>query len=526
MSEKEKTTTAPLPGEKKITLWHGIGFGLGDFYGGGSGALTGAYLALFWTTFAGLKIDQAMSIQGVTLMLSAITAIVIGALSDNMFKFKIGRKFGRRRVFLLIGSPLLLTAIGMWLPGMPYYWYFTIFLIWTILNQFIMIPYATLPSEMTSDFNGRTILSTTRMFISGVVGTLVPIIGGSLLATLGDDKASTYTVIGTIFTVLFSLCVFIAYKTTWERPISDADLLELEESQANKGKFNLGRSVKELWNVIVSYATTLRVRAFQRHMAIYLLGVSFADIFGQVFVFFVVFNLTKSAAFASALLAIGIIWQPFAPVQGWMFAKLGVRPMYSLCFGGCIASLLGFYFLWQQTGVMDKTLLNTLTFVVMGAWLFFKGLIYFLPWNVFPFIPDIDEIMTRHRREGSFSAMVLFLRRLTQGFSSIAVGAYLATTGFKSGALKQTLEAQTGLANVMIWWVIAGFALAWIIALGFKLNKKTHGMLIDEMERLREGGSKDDVTPETRKVVENLTGIKYEKVWPALPEIDDNVTTN
>lgn len=175
---------------------------------------------------------------------------------------------------------------------------------------------------------------------------------------------------------------------------------------------------------------------------------------------------------------------------------------------------------------MDKILLNTLTFVVMGAWLFFKGLIYFLPWNVFPFIPDIDEIMTRHRREGSFSAMVLFLRRLTQGFSSIAVGAYLATTGFKSGALKQTLEAQTGLANVMIWWVIAGFALAWIIALGFKLNKKTHGMLIDEMERLREGGSKDDVTPETRKVVENLTGIKYEKVWPALPEIDDNVTTN
>ena len=34
-----------------------------------------------------------------------------------------------------------------------------------------------------------------------------------------------------------------------------------------------------------------------------------------------------------------------------------------------------------------------------------------------------------------------------------------------------------------------------------------------EIERLKAGGSKADVTPETRKTVEELTGWDYDKVW-------------
>ena len=56
-------------------------------------------------------------------------------------------------------------------------------------------------------------------------------------------------------------------------------------------------------------------------------------------------------------------------------------------------------------------------------------------------------------------------------------------------------------------------ALALIFAITFKLNKRTHGILVDEIDRLKAGGSKADVTPETKAIVENLTGHKYEDVW-------------
>ncbi|KES15064.1 Glutamyl-tRNAGlu reductase, partial [Gilliamella apicola SCGC AB-598-B02] len=45
------------------------------------------------------------------------------------------------------------------------------------------------------------------------------------------------------------------------------------------------------------------------------------------------------------------------------------------------------------------------------------------------------------------------------------------------------------------------------------LNKQTHTILVAEIERLKNNGSKNDVSEQTRKVVENLTGHKYEHLW-------------
>ena len=497
-------------GERRITLANGIGFGIGDFFGGGSGALTGTYLSLFLTTYAGLSIAQAQSIQGVATILSAVTAIIIGGLSDSMYRFSIGRKLGRRRFFLLLGAPLLLLGCGMWIPGLGYWFYFASFFIWIVTMQIIMIPYATLPSEMTTDFNGRTILSTTRMFISGLAGSVIPLVGAALLNSLGK-KSMTYTVIGIGFILIFVICVLIAYFSTWERKPDEVDFTESSRTGERR---SAGRALREFWDVVVSYLSTLRVRAFQQHMLIYLLGVSSADVFANTFVFFTIYGWRRDAAFASLLLSLAVIWLPVTPLQGWMFAKLGANGLYSVTFGGCIATLLGMYGLFRGVGSMPVATWTVLTFIVFVLWLFFKGLIYFTPWQIFPFVPDVDEMITRKRREGVFSSMMRFLRTLTQGFAIAAIGWYLQSVGFDATLKSQSVTARNGLAVVCIGWVIVGLTLAWIISLGLKLNKKNHKVLMDEMDRLRSGGSKSDVTPETRKVVESLTGVRYERCWP------------
>jgi oligogalacturonide transporter len=47
----------------------------------------------------------------------------------------------------------------------------------------------------------------------------------------------------------------------------------------------------------------------------------------------------------------------------------------------------------------------------------------------------------------------------------------------------------------------------------FKLNKQTHAVLIQEIDRLKAGGSKEDVSAETKAIVEELTGYKYQDLW-------------
>ncbi len=46
------------------------------------------------------------------------------------------------------------------------------------------------------------------------------------------------------------------------------------------------------------------------------------------------------------------------------------------------------------------------------------------------------------------------------------------------------------------------------------MQRRTN-ILIDEINRLKAGGKKADVKPEVKVTVESLTGVKYEKLWPA-----------
>jgi oligogalacturonide transporter len=57
-------------------------------------------------------------------------------------------------------------------------------------------------------------------------------------------------------------------------------------------------------------------------------------------------------------------------------------------------------------------------------------------------------------------------------------------------------------------------ALALFFSWSFKLNKHTHTLLKQELDRLEDGGSKTEVNKETQKVVEELTGHPYSTLWP------------
>jgi len=109
--------------KKQIKLVNYLAYGSTDFLGAGAFALTAAWLLYFYTTFCGLTPVQAGSIFAIARVVDAVAAPVMGYVTDNFHKTKLGRKFGRRRFFLLIAIPLVLCYSLIWVSGMSYWYY-------------------------------------------------------------------------------------------------------------------------------------------------------------------------------------------------------------------------------------------------------------------------------------------------------------------------------------------------------------------------------------------------------------------
>lgn len=498
---------------RKIGLREAVGFGIGDFYGGGQLTLAATYLSLFWTRFCGLGIGAAQTVIGMSAIISAVAALLFGVFDDNLYRFRVGRRFGRRRLLLLVTSPLLLTGIFLWLPGMPLAVYFLAYTMWVVLVQLFATGYNPLPGEMTKDFNGRTMLSTVRLSISTAAGTLIPLAGSAVLAVFGDTNPSGYMTLGITTTVLFSCAVFICWHSTWEMTPEQAGFGSYVRDEVRTSQAGLKEWIRRAKRVLREYLSTLRIGEFRRHLSIYLLVQMSMDVFGQTFIFYVVYDWNKTAAFASLLIGCTAVSLPLMPVFGWAMTKIGPRRLYSINFAGCIIGAGWLLSSWLLADAMPSP--AWIAFAVAGAlWFFvFKALCGYMPWAVFPYIADIDQIVTKRYRSATFSGIQACMRQICSGVATMAVGVVPGAVGFDSTLRHQSSAAQIGLAAVLLGWFAFAMSICWLVSTRLTISKETDAIVLREITRLRNGGPKADIDPAARTVIERLTGVPHERCW-------------
>lgn len=491
---------------RKITVWRGIGYGIVDFVGGGSMTIIGAWMLFFYTSYCNLTAVQGASIIGAARVADAICSLLMGSLTDNFYKNKLGKRFGRRHFFLLIGSPLMLLYITLWIAGMNYWYYFTTYMVFEVISSAMMIPYETLPNEMTDDFNERTKLSSARMFISAGATFLATFIPGQLFAILGQHSPIPFLVNGTMFAVIFAIGVYICYAVTWEKPVTPEMAAELEKDAVNRG--SLGQ---RFWGLLKDYGSTLRIKSFRKHLLIYLFSFTGKDTFNTVFAYFCIYCLGLSATVAANLLSLSLVGLLVTIVAGFAMVKFGPKFLYTTGYGLMLAMLIAYY-LCFKLGLTNHVIL--ILFFISLIYQIGRATLEFTPWNVFPFIPDLDEIVTKRRQAGIFAAVMSFTRKSTVAVATIAVGFVLDNSGFVKNAAHEPVAAQHAIANILLFGTGGLIVLALLVALTFKLNKQSHAVVLDEIERLRQGGRKEDVDPQVAQTVKDLTGVDYQRVWP------------
>ncbi|WEV69203.1 MFS transporter [Bifidobacterium sp. ESL0775] len=500
-----------------ITLGNAIGYGVGDIYGGGQLTLIGTYLVLFWTRFCGMSISTAQAVVGLSAIISGVAALSFGILGDNLYRFPIGRRFGRRHLLLMIVPPLILVGVLLWIPGLPFAVYFLVYVLWVTVAQLFASAYNTLPGEMAYGFDDRTKLSTVRLLISGASGTTILLLGGATLSIFGEHRPLGYMIFTIAVTICFALAVLICWKSTWEMSPQEAGFGKYVNGTAGQAGSRQRLSVRDevrLWLhrlgvMFREYASTLRIAIFRRHLALYLLMLTAGDVFSQTFVFFVIYDWSKSAAFASLLLSAGIISVPLTPLFGVAMTRIGPKRMYEASFAASLVGLAWLFAAWRLVGVVREPWWTV--FAVAGTLFFFvaKAPSSYLPWAVFPFIADVDQVVSGKYRASTFSGIQAGFRQLVSGLSAIAVGAMLGFVGFDSSRSAQTLLARDGLGALMIGWYVLSIVVCIIVVRRFNLDKHTDGIALAESARVRAGGDPSDVDPSVRATVEDLTGQPY-----------------
>lgn len=489
---------------RQIKLHNYVCYGLADVIGSGAFTLVSAWLLFFLTTFCGLTPIEAGSLFAVARIVDVIMCPLMGYISDNFHKTRPGRRFGRRRFFLLLSIPLVSVYSLLWVEGFNYWIYLLVYILFEVVYSMIIIPYDTLSAEMTSDFSQRSKLTSARMYIAQLAGFAAAFLPGRLVACLGSDSADSFFYAGAIFTVAFMVVLFFVYFGTWERSLE-----EIEQNERNVDEQEALPLTTRIYHIYYDFVSTLKIKTFRTHLGMYLGGSVAQDIFNSVFTYFVVFALMTSSVMASNLLGM---------INGLQFFGVGLATWLTLRYSPSRAFATQGVMALLAFGLFAATWLSgspsaAVLYLAAGIAGLARGGIYAIPWNNYTFVADVDEILTCNRREGIFAGFMSLLRKASQALSIFLVGAALQMSGFVSGQSSQPESAIHMILTIMI--VLPVILTLWGIgaAFRFKVNSRTHAILNEEVARLKRGESKATVSAENKAVIESLTGLPYEQCW-------------
>ncbi len=486
--------------KRKITFITQFAYGCGNLLGSGPLAITSAWLLIYLTSVCQIDPIAAATVVGLPTLFDVILNPVMGFVTDNFYKTAIGRKFGRRRFFILIGIPLMLVYPLIWYPTSNVLYHLLTFLAFEVIYTSIMIPYETLAVEMTDTFDDRAYLTGFKAAMGKVANFLASGIPALFFFICGDDQSNPVPYIGTACTyaAIMMISLLLLYCNSWERKPEEVTVERVE---------GLGEGLKKLY---IDNLSTLKLKAFRLHLGMYVFGFGAEWLYQSTFTYYVVYAIHQQKALAASMNSLSAVLQLISTFIAMVaVAKVGFKNPYIIGLAVIILAMLGYVFTYFF-GYHDATILIIVVTCVFGLG---TGVVFYIPWSTYTFMADIDEAVTNRRREGVYAAAMTMAGKLMRFVIVQVLGIVLALNGFDKTQEAQPLSAEHAIVYVLLFGCIGLALLGILCTLRMKINHQTHQIVIDEVARIKAGGRKEDVTPETKKVIEELSGFKYEDCW-------------
>lgn len=480
--------------ERELKTRNYLAYGLGDLYGGGSFFIISTFSMYFLITVVGLNPVLAGLIPGLGKVWDSISDPLMGYLTDNTRS-----RFGRRRVFFLIGIiPIVVTFTLIWVPVAfssqlaIFFYYFFAYLFFYTCSTMVLVPYSALSAEMTLDFRKRNRLTGTRMIFS-MGATLTAGLAAQPLVDAFSTQKQGHLMMGLVFGLFFAIPYILVYLGTWELPVAKKPL------------------AKD-YSIFRNFGSIYKNRSFRIHIAMYIFAYAAMDILMAWLKFYMI-DYLKNPGFVTIGLGTILITQMLAlPVYVRLANKRGHAVAYriGLIIWAAAISMMAF----QQPG--GSILLLAINCFFIGAGMS-AGVV--IPFQLLPFVADVDELMTTEHRAGTYAGAMTLVRKLIQGaFVLPLLGLLLTLIGYQAHPADVELIQNTStLAWLRVLFVGSPAILAVLgilVSTRFPITPESHAILRGEISRLRQGGAKKEVDPEVRRVCESLSGHSYEELYP------------
>lgn len=495
----------------KIGILRSTGYGMYSFIGSAVGLICYGYISFFYTSFCGLTPMQVAFLLVFGRILASGVALWIGHFSDSLYRFKFGRKYGRRHFFILATIPFFIYAMFIPIAGLNFWYYFITYSVLLAFFNTIHLPWTTIPSEMTDQFEVRTKMGTVRAVVAALLNTIAAFVVARVLGAWPKDDPKIYLYLQIGLSIVGIIFALITYYTTWEHFVTknEAALMELDQKQGSNISASRWQNFKATFK---EFQEIFKIKTFRKHLFIDGADQMAGNLNGLILTYFIVnvlgLNPSVTAYLSSLSTFIGIF---IMIVAGYVINKYAPRYMYGIAYGMALIACTGFGILgFVMPGHLVTWLLVAQTFYIFGGQLY-----GFLPGTVFPSLPVLDTLLTGKSRAGTFSSLAGLFEQGGFVITNLLGEGVLQLSGFKSstsGAADQSPTVKLVLTLMISVGVGIFFLIAMYTGLTFKADKTKLDLIGQEVKRLQDGGVKADASAEVKAVTWELTGTDYDKI--------------
>jgi oligogalacturonide transporter len=352
----------------------------------------------------------------------------------------------------------------------------------------VKLSYNALAAELTLDYHERTSLSSFRIFFS-LASSLLSAVLPLEIVKRAPDVRSGYITMGLAFGAFFALPFIATVVSTRERP----------EFQQEIQPFN--------WRE--SFVEPFRVRTFVHALLMYLFAFIAMDAVLSIVIYYMKYFLGRGDEtnyVTGTLLLAEIAALPF---YSWLSKRTNKRVGYIV--GACI---------WIVTMLFSFAVVPAAPAFVVYVFAALVGLgvggIVVMIYAIFPDIPDVDELRTGRRREGVYSSMIAFTRKVSAAVALFLVSNSLALAGYVM-PVEQVVQGVTRLVEqpqsetfILMLRLIFAFVPIVLVGLGlffafrYPLTSEIHRRLCRVLQVRRSDEPED---PDIEREAEDLSRV-------------------
>ncbi|HNT54025.1 MAG TPA: MFS transporter, partial [Anaerolineaceae bacterium] len=392
-------------------------------------------------------------------------ALLIGkiwdAVNDPLFGWitdKTKSRFGKRRVFMIFGAiPLGISIALLWFVPKAdlistFIWIAATFILFDTLWTLTNVPYYSLTSELTDDYDERSSLTTYRM-VMAVPAYLIGVALTPVIVGLFALQRTGYAFIGILYGIIAAVVLLVSAAGLRERK----DLV----------------TAKPETSPLKSLLIAIKNKPFVKLCGIYfIINISFAFI-KILMAYYIEYQLLMKAE-TSLVMGLMLVCVTLSlPFWQWVSRKIDKGPAYGLgmLIGGAAVVLT--FFLPHHSTMLIYLIAVLAGFGFSAQWIF--------PWAMVADVADYDRLETGQQRSGVYYGVWGLATKISEALALAAVGWILTGFGYVPN-VEQTPHALLGIR--LFFGLIPAACIFISLPLLFKypITRKSHAEVRAKLE--------------------------------------------